>query len=1078
MADLSNLLAGQSNLVTTQMLATVATSGNYADLSNKPVVISLKGTSVTYPGNDLAVDTAGAQTILITGTGFESTPTVYVGGTIAPSVTFVSSTQITFTTPAKTAGTYDVYIVNPGGATAIMVMAISYSGFPTWTTAAGSLGTLENNWTVQLQATSNSAVTYALTSGSTLPSGVTLSSSGLITGTNLSVEQTFNFSVTATDAELQDTPRSFSVTISLGEPYFRNVTVLLSADISTTPFNKDSSTNNAEILVAGNTKTDDLTPYSGNPTYGSVYFNGNTDYLKVPNSGLFGSGDWTIEFWVRSPAGQSDKSIIEARNSAGGTGSSNGFTLTLITGSEIRLWSAGEILRGSVTYVNQWAHVAVTKSSGTTKMYLNGVSVGTSTALGNMSDTEFHVATGYYGSTSLNTYTNMYISDLRVVKGSAVYSTNFTPPTTPLTAITNTVLLTAQFKGQPNNNAFKDSSVNNFAITRVGNVSQGSFSPYGSNWSNYIDGSSYLAISNGGSSAFDMGTGNCTIEMWVNPDTQTTSFPSMFAASSAWSTGTFYIRYSNTGSSNKFGIFWNSVGDPFLASTNTYPSNAWYHVALVRNGTTFTLYVNGVADGTGTSSASLNLDIGGSVWLGNNGSPSCNFKGYLSNVRVVKGTAVYTSNFTPSTTPLTAVSGTSLLTCQSNRFKDSSANNFAITANGTPSVQRFNPFGASQVEYSAATIGGSGYFDGSVDSLVAPNNSVFAFGTGDFTIETWIYLNTTSPTYQGVVDNRPSGGASANAFLIYIAGGGTLYYFSNSTNILSSLIKINTWTHVAVTRSSGSLRLFINGTISGSAVSDSINLTETSFVVGNTYDSSGLNGYMSNVRLVKGTAVYTSNFTPPTAPVTAISGTSLLLNMTNGTIIDNAMQNNFETVGSAQISTAIKKYGTGSLYFNGSSYLTAADSPNFELSNSDWTMEAWIYPTSTGNYPVIAAQYNGGADNSFFFSLGDNSRSLDIYLYTASTNPSIIATNAITLNTWQHVAAVRSSNVVTLYANGISVGSMAFSGLSKSSSQPLTVGNATNIYPFFGYIDDFRFTKGFARYTANFTPPTVALKTK
>ena len=134
-------------------------------------VETLRIGSISYPGDDLAADPNGGQTITVVGAGFAATPTVYVGGTIASSVTFVSTTQITFTAPAKTAGTYDVYVVNPSGATAIRVMGMSYSGTPAWTTAAGSLGTVESEISIQLQATSNSAVTYALASGSTLPAG-------------------------------------------------------------------------------------------------------------------------------------------------------------------------------------------------------------------------------------------------------------------------------------------------------------------------------------------------------------------------------------------------------------------------------------------------------------------------------------------------------------------------------------------------------------------------------------------------------------------------------------------------------------------------------------------------------------------------------------------------------------------------------------------------------------------------------------------------------------------------------------------------------------------------------------------
>jgi hypothetical protein len=621
------------------------------------------------------------------------------------------------------------------------------------------------------------------------------------------------------------------------------------------------------------------------------------------------------------------------------------------------------------------------------------------------------------------------------------------------------------------NNTFLDSSTNNFTITRNGNTTQGSFSPYGSNWSNYIDGSSYLAVSNGGGSALDMGTGNCTIEMWVNPATQTTSFPSMFAPASGWSTGTFYIRYSDGGNS-KFGIFWNSVGDPFFQSTNTYSPNAWYHVALVRNGTTFTLYVNGVADGTGTSSASLNLAIGGSVWLGNNGSASCNFKGYLSNVRVVKGTAVYTSNFTPSTTPLTAISGTSLLTCQNNRFIDTSASPLTITTSGTPSVQRFNPFGTSTA-YSTSVIGGSGYFDGSGDYLNTANSSAFAFGTGDFTVECWI--NTGSNN----VGLAEVDGGSTGYWMWHInagtmswqntRGGANLFLITGAGAVCD-----NAWHHLAIVRNSSVTKAYWDGVEKASA-SDTTNYSGTGGNLNVAYETAAgkiLNGYMANFRIVKGTAVYTSAFTPPTAPLTSITNTSILTNFQNAAIFDNAMMNDLETVGNAQISTSVKKYGTGSLAFDGTGdYLKIPSTSNLAFGTGDFTFECWFYPLTLPADVSTMYSSNNDATTSGTITINvfDDGKVKIGDLYATSSS---LSTNA-----WSHIAICRASGTLRIFINGTQGSSNSVStnytsdggyiGARKVSGTTYAVTN--------GYIDDLRITKGYARYTANFTTPTSAL---
>jgi len=645
-----------------------------------------------------------------------------------------------------------------------------------------------------------------------------------------------------------------------------------------------------------------------------------------------------------------------------------------------------------------------------------------------------------------------------------------------------TMLLHGDGTNGAQNNTFIDSSSTGATVTRSGATTQGSFSPYGSNWSNYIDGSSYLAISNGGGSALDMGTGNCTIEMWVNPDTQTTSFPSMFAPSSAWSTGTFYIRYSNTAYSNKFGIFWNSVGDPFFSSTNTYPSNAWYHVALVRNGTTFTLYVNGVADGTGTSSASLNLAIGGSVWLGNNGSASCNFKGYLSNVRVVKGTAVYTSNFTPSTTPLTAISGTSLLTCQSNRFIDTSASPLTITTSGTPSVQRFNPFGASTA-YSTSVIGGSGYFDGS-SQLSFSTNAGYAFGTGDFTAECFYYA-TSNPGYRSLIETRASNGTS-NGWALAADSGGTMYVYAAGFILTGISVVLNTWNHVAFTRSGSTQYLFLNGVLVSSTAT-ARTYSDTNLGVGGVAYTTGeyWTGYLSNVRLIKGTCLYTTTFTPPTAPLTAVTNTTLLLNTSNAGIFDNAMMNNLTTVGNAQISTSVYKYGTGSLYFDGNGdNLSSPATPDLNMTTGNWTIECWVYISSrTLNYPLIFGNNNGGYSAGALAITNSNADSVSyndkffLAFYDVGTFVASGPTNS--LNTWYHLAVVRNGTNISMYRDGSSVISTTISSSVNFDwgklGNRIGGGNWDGAQSYFnGYIDDLRVTKGYARYTTTFTPPTAA----
>jgi hypothetical protein len=176
-----------------------------------------KITGFDYPGDDTAADPAGGQTILINGANFESGCVVYLDNAVISPVVFVSSSQLSFTAPAKATGTYSLYVINPDGSTALALPGMMYSGVPTWSTAAGSIGTPyeTTSFATTLVATADSAVTYATAPGNTLPANLSLNSStGNLTGTIpvTNNDTTYTFSVRATDAELQDTDRQFSVT--------------------------------------------------------------------------------------------------------------------------------------------------------------------------------------------------------------------------------------------------------------------------------------------------------------------------------------------------------------------------------------------------------------------------------------------------------------------------------------------------------------------------------------------------------------------------------------------------------------------------------------------------------------------------------------------------------------------------------------------------------------------------------------------------------------------------------------------------------------------------------------------------
>ena len=626
-----------------------------------------------------------------------------------------------------------------------------------------------------------------------------------------------------------------------------------------------------------------------------------------------------------------------------------------------------------------------------------------------------------------------------------------------------TLLLHGDGTNGAQNNTFLDSSTNNFTITRNGNTTQGTFSPFSQDdgkWGAYFDGSGdYLSTAS--DSAFRIVNGDFCVEGWFY---MTAAQASMGLVSSYSNNNGWIVRLDTS----DIRLFAGS-GEILVIRSYTFSQNTWYHFAFTRSGNTIRCFVNGVQQGADATVSTATDTTATGVQIGRTHTITNDFAGYMSNIRIVKGTAVYTSAFTPSTTPLTAITNTSLLTCQSNRFVDNSANAFAITVNGNTSIQPFSPF-APSAAYSAAVNGGSGYFDGSGDYLTAPDNAAWDFGTSDFTIETWIY-----PTTSGIV--RVIGSAFSNSgndgWSFELTAGNLLtFYAEGSYRVTSSgTVSANSWNHVAVSRSGTSLRLFINGVADGS-VSNSTNISGSTSALTISSTPTGtqpFTGYQSNFRIVTGTAVYTSAFTPPTSPVTAISGTSLLTNFTNAGILDNTGRNNLETLGNAQISTSVKKFGTGSLAFDGTGdYLVMSNPITFI---GDFTFELWFNPNEANYYPSILVV--SGALNSLGIYNGSSGKG-----FIGNTDASTVTrTNfndvTFSIGTFYHIAFVRSSGVIKVYVDGVA-DSTTLSNSANSQVFTRLATHRNSADGINGYIDDLRITKGVARYTSAFTPPTAA----
>jgi hypothetical protein len=437
------------------------------------------------------------------------------------------------------------------------------------------------------------------------------------------------------------------------------------------------------------------------------------------------------------------------------------------------------------------------------------------------------------------------------------------------TGASNLMLFGAGKTTVANNTTFIDSSTNAFTVTRNGDTVHSGYNPFGtvSDGSAYFDGNlDYLSIP--ANAGFNFGTGDFTIESYVyiagnSPlDGISRRYALIFGVASGGSVS-FELLIAGNSSTTGTGIeLYN--GSTVVGVTGTVSQSTWHHIAVSRSGSSFYFFLNGVQLGTTqTSSISFGSSTQTAV-VGKDPSTSAfdfDFNGYISNLRVVKGTALYTANFTPPTSALTAITNTQLLLLTDNySIVNSTPTPLPVTINGNTTI--------STAQYPTG-MDRSIYFDGTGDYLTPAVSSEYSFGTGDFTIECYAYFSSVSNNglFQLYSSSFPSQtyGICAGAANLY--GGWFLCYGSTSVIISTTAATANTWVHLAVVRASGVIKLYINGTSIISA-SDSTNYTYTYLNIGGYYSTSFLmNGYVSNFRLAKGTAVYTANFTAPSAPL-------------------------------------------------------------------------------------------------------------------------------------------------------------------------------------------------------------------
>jgi hypothetical protein len=351
----------------------------------------------------------------------------------------------------------------------------------------------------------------------------------------------------------------------------------------------------------------------------------------------------------------------------------------------------------------------------------------------------------------------------------------------------------------------------------------------------------------------------------------------------------------------------------------------------------------------------------------------------------------------------------------STTFIDSSQNALAVTA-----------VADAKISTAQSKFGGSAaYFDGTGDYLTVANNAVNAFGLGDFTIECWVNFSALpgSNLNMSIANTMTSTGsatfthwwvginnnAGTNRLYLGRHGNGAVFAYVNWTPAL------NTWYHIAVTRSSSSvISMFIDG------VSQSVTTSGSNWA--NNFSSTGIlsiglvataltfNGYIDDFRLTRA-ARYTASFTPPAAPL-SLPGrlTDLTKNKLNTTLISGPT------------------YSGGSLVFDGSTqYINIGSNSNLILGTNNFALELWFKPIARlQSYPFLLHNQVGGS--SFTTNCwqindrhGNNPTLVTFwnYNYNAGSSAMLASTSAIANGNWYHLVITRIGNLFSMYLNSI-----------------------------------------------------------
>jgi hypothetical protein len=882
------------------------------------------------------------------------------------------------------------------------------------------------------------------------------------------------------------------------DPYSANTVLLAHFDSMS-----DSSGTGKTITAQGSASLGATAKFGATALYSGAATNSSVSVTPVTDFN-FGTGDFTLECWAYTASINATytrliwithtNGVVAINTVDGGAG--NAYAVT----SNNVAWSGVYDNRPTAksVYNGAWHHFAYCRLAGVSRFFVDGVAQTMFSNLGGTNNgTAWADTTNITGVTSVliggdGTYNyNGYIDEVRITKA-ARYTSNFPVQTVaypdPSSSLdvadplyTNVSLL-LNFKGSTGTVYVRDQSAPPSKVYFQGNAQQTQTKKNLSNSSLLLDGAGdYLAVSD--ATKLRLSGSLHTWDMWV-----------AFAVLPVASARMVIVQKGDTSTSdlefsfyilNTAGVYSLVLGTSSngTAVTNTVSQNIttptlnqWYHWAWTLNGTVVTFFIGGVVSTTGADvtkwfSGTGTLAIGASP-TGANG-----VNGYLDAIRLTKGVCRYTVAFTPDTSlsrePNGSVSVIGNAALDSGQFK-TGAQSLSMRGNNT------DPSWASVVLQMSMDLDGGAFIGDQTGKTVTANGGCFPSQTRlkygnaslpltisgaylslaastawalstNYTIE--FYVNLNAYTTSGRILAAGGGTAAWNATTGYhwcfigVAAVGGIWQWWNGTAMVSSsniVMNLNQWYHVALTYDGISVRTFLDGVLQQTIASVITAPTTTPILhIGSIPPETGTligNCYVDDLRITKGVCRYTTTFPPP---------------------------------------TELQRANLGNWVAIPYSFAHA-------LGSYDFTIEGYVrlaaYPL-VGQPAAIATQgwTNGNVGPWLLYCTATTG---EIRFYASSNGTGWDIASAVTmvipnLNQWYHLAVCRANGALQLFVDGVVVATIG--GVTPAlvpDITPITIGGSQNPNTTFpGWVDSFRITKGLARYTATFTPPTSEFPT-